>query len=501
MFTEQESYDKYEDSEESLIEKYKIVVLKGLNAEENYAFRLLAFNSLGTSDFTQTLHIQTPKPTYQHEKIPSIEHAQFNDIRESICFDLEPNAEFMLNNDINSFQNNQMLRDFTLKIQLKRNMFAADGSKRPTMNQRPAATNFNPFTYYSSFKNNQSNAFQTNVEKTSLPIHGVINETKTFLINSYRLKFGRNCISYSQLLAIDAHQRNTTLHNQLDNKNIDNEDEKNKRVYILVQNLKNQKETESEDSSLLKQSDNDITTHSEASFYLVLSTTALPILSNSSDSLLTTADYQTALFGRNFFDFKRYNDLFISVCYSEDLEVCQQKVNVSDKRGDLSTYITLIAVGCAAILIFIALLIGSICCCCCRRRIDKKKQQKLRQHLQTQQQLQNNHKKTVIKGFPIVTIQPKSKLFSFFRIKNQKKFKKTIYFLDFDFCESSMKSSQQHILKGNHETCSSNSSSSETNYLKNDKKYYGTKSNNSMDSTIYDQHQNKYSKFQEYNSI
>jgi hypothetical protein len=101
-----------------------------------------------------------------------------------------------------------------------------------------------------------------------------------------------------------------------------------------------------------------------------------------------------------------------------------------------------VAIGCSAVLVFIILLVVSLCCCCCARR----KKTQLKQQLPTasSSSSSSSHKKgeltskLVIKNFPIVTQNGNN---------------------NFDYSDSSAKSSQQHILNGSgtHSTSSSTS--------------------------------------------
>ena len=79
-------------------------------------------------------------------------------------------------------------------------------------------------------------------------------------------------------------------------------------------------------------------------------------------------------------------------------------ISTLDYNPDLSAYLTLVAIGCSAVLIIFILLIASICCCCCRRDTNvsggKRKQKGVG--------LKNDlNSKLVIKSFPIVTSQSK----------------------------------------------------------------------------------------------
>lgn len=322
------------DDGESTSSSIMIAELKGLQPDTEYSIKVLAFNSLGSSEFSNTLRIRTLKTTLKAEQIPKIQIAKFSDIREAICFNLE-HPDY--NGQIRS------LRDLVIRINIRSNELT-----------------------------NESNS----------------DLVKTIMVNMNKLKLGQNCISYKQLVEIDlALQKNASLEHETQNRKI---------VYSLT------------------------TPHQQS-------------LQASFDSI-----------GKNFHEFKRFNLINISVCYANDSSVCTEQLSVIDNTSDISNYVTLVAIGCSTVFIFIILLISSLCCCCCRTRNKEKKAAKANAKL---------------KGFPII-------------IPNQQQQKKS----SFDFTDDCIKSSQQHILNG------SSSSSSSTSSTKN---YYNTKAN-MIEQNLYD---------------
>ena len=100
---------------------------------------------------------------------------------------------------------------------------------------------------------------------------------------------------------------------------------------------------------------------------------------------------------------------------------------MNDYTSELSMYITLVAVGCSAVLILVILLITSICCCyCCARR----KQMSAELSRKASGSGVPLDQSLVIQNFPALP-------------KGQK--------LAYDFSDESTKSSQQHILNGSAE--------------------------------------------------
>lgn len=340
--------DSDTDPESSMM----IAELKGLQTDTEYNFRVLAFNSLGSSPFSSLISVRTLKTTLKSELIPRIQIAKFSDIREAICFNLEHS----------DYAQQKLLRDLVIRIDLKYNEL-----------------------------NNET-------QKDT-------NSIKTLLISLNKLKLGQNCIPFKQLIEIDLlQQKNSTLSSVLLNRKI---------VYSLT----------------------------------------TPLVQHDSFK-----GQSADIIGRSFFEFKRFNSMNISVCYANDSNICTEQQLVIDNNYDFSNYITLVAIGCSAVLIFIILLISSLCCCCCRRR----------------NKLANKDKKAKIanqklKSFPIVLPnQPNQQQ------KNS-----------YDFSDDCIKSSQHHILNGSSSSSSSSSSS---------KNFYNTKTN-IMEQNLYDPNIQKYSKF------
>ena len=342
----------------------KQVEIKSLQPEKIYEFKILAFNPIGHSKFSTAIRARTLKTFLEPHKLPELKLAQFNDIREAICFDIEQRS-------------NENLKGLVVKIDIN------------------TASGF--------YNQNKTSEMYTN--------------TKSYLISLNKLKFGQNCILFPQILAIDKQRQRlktivTNGHNLQTSFNIIASNQtKNSNVYSL--NDANKKE-------------------------LISSSTL----------------------GKSFFEFKNLNRLNVSICYSNDTYVCSDKLPVNDFSADFSIYVTLIAIGCSAILILIILLIASVCCCfCCSRKQKKTTGKDIKKGgVPLDQNL-------VIKSFPAVPI-------------NQQK-------LSFDYSDESTKSSQQNILSGSNDICTHSSSSSAS------QKYYMSNQNKIID--MYDPNvQNRY---------
>lgn len=245
----------------------------------------------------------------------------------------------------------------------------------------------------------------------------IYSNAKSYLISLNKLKFGQNCILFPQLLAIDKQRQRL------------------KTIVTSGDNL-------------------------QTSFNLV----ALNETHKSNVYSLTDANKKelisTSTLGKSFFEFKNLNRLNVSICYSNDTYVCSDKLPVNDFSADFSIYVTLIAIGCSAVLVLIILLIASVCCCfCCSRKQQKATGKGIKK---TSVPLDQN---LVIKSFPAVPNQQQQ--------------------LSYDYSDSSTKSSQQNILSGSNDICTHSSSSSAS------QKYYMSNQNKIID--MYDPNvQNRY---------
>jgi len=333
-----------------------VVEIKGLQPMQSYEFKLLAYNSIGSSDYTETVYVKTKKPSLKPDKLPNIQNAQFNELREAICFDLEPNNEVLFK----KYMTNQQLRDLIIKIDVDLNENKAEE------------------------ENNSSSTIQTRSTNESSE-----SDVKTYLISLNKLKYGQNCILYSQLVELDFQLRNMSSNIRLLNQQL--AAQKRRKVFQLNQNLSPQ-------YAFNKQPQ--------------------------------TVRYSLV---NNIYEFKKSFSVNISLCYMNDSSICAEKTPVYDYNADFSTYVTLIAIGCSAIFIFIVLLLASLCCCCCRPQNKANKQNDV-------------NSKLVIKSFPILSAQQQSN--------------------NFDYCEGVLKSSHQNILIGMNgaHSSSSSSSSSSSNY-------------------------------------
>ena len=190
-----------------------------------------------------------------------------------------------------------------------------------------------------------------------------------------KLKYGQNCILYSKLVHLDWQLRNTSRQLSQYLSSVAQADPR-KKVFVLSSSLG------------LAQTQ---------SYSSIASSASSPSFSSAEATRGSVEN-----FGRNFFEFKRMHTVNISLCYKNDSSVCADKATVYDFNPDFSTYITLIAIGCSAIFIFVVLLVASLCCCCCRRKTKPAKPAAK----------SDINSKLVISSFPIISAQQKSKIFA-----------------------------------------------------------------------------------------
>lgn len=312
---------------------------------------------MGSSEYSPSVKTKSLPTNFKQEHLPEISNAQFNEIREAICFEIEQIIDRSLRIDRETG-----LKDYVVKIDL----------------------NINDEIFY---KESNLRNISTNLPKQS---------NKTFLFNLNKLRYGQNCISFSQLTELDWLLRNNTT---------------------FLQQISGRKK--------------------QSNVFAINSALALNYpkiaFSKSQDSVAKIESI-----GRNFYEFKRLHQVNLSICFSNDSAICSSIIRVKDYTPDFSTYITLIAIGCSTIFIFIVLLLASLCCCCCKRHQTIKSPHKT-----------DFNSKLVIKSFPIVSNQQGS----------------------YDFSDSSYKSSQQQIFNGS-SVASSHCSGSTTYSRANEKMFY-----------------------------
>ena len=268
--------------------RFHLIEIGGLQPVQMYDFKLNAFNSLGSSDYTNTIRIQTLKTTFRNKKIPIAQNAQFNEIREAICFDLEPSNDFVFGK---YYFGNDKLNDLFVKIEVNINDALVNAANQElerlnkTLKQRAATT--------------------TTVLKE------INSKTKTYLINLSKLKYGQNCVQYSKLIQLDAQLRNSSRQ--------------------LSYYLNAAASTDPRKKSFILNSSLGMAQSSQSYLSPVMPTSAFPTSKSSQEILDAKSSLISSSFGRNFYEFKKLHTVNISLCYKNDSNVCAEKTTVYGK--------------------------------------------------------------------------------------------------------------------------------------------------------------------------
>ena len=248
-----------EDDSES---RFHLIEISGLQPQQTYDFKVSASNSLGSSDSTKSVRVSTLRTALRSKKMPDIQNAQFNEIREAICFDLEPH-----------FFGSEKLSDLFVKLEMSFNEAGV-------------------------------------VNQTSMPKE-TASQTKTFLVNLSKLKYGQNCVHYSKLIQLDWQLRNASRQLNYRLSSAASSGDSRKKSYVLNSSLG------------MAQSQSYVTVAAFAS--------------KSSQEDLRNAVVSN--FGQNFYDFKRLNAINVSLCYKNDSNVCTEKAVVYGKIDVFSLYL------------------------------------------------------------------------------------------------------------------------------------------------------------------
>ncbi len=395
------SDDYYSSTEPSHLEnRFNMIELRGLESGKTYDFKILAFNSMGASDFNQLVRVQTPKAAdLNTDKIPKVLSAHFNEVHEAICFELSSDLASSLTASSSAKTN-----DYIVKIDISLNEELVSAAQDLIkMNNRSSSPIGSSSSSSSSFLFSQRSIKQF---KNTLDNLNTQFRAKSYFID---LNQAQSCILYSQLLNLDWQMRNAANLSALKKLNMNN-------FQPIVYDLNTIKSNQA-----VKPNSNN-----------------LPIVSSIYSSKSENTKLENLI--TNFIEFKRFHKVNLTICYKNDSSICAEKISVYDYQTDFSNYITLVAIGCSAVLIFIILLIASLCCCCCRRRSRNKKNGNNDDKKQLKGELTS---KLNIKSFPIISAQHHS---------NHQGGVGSNYDLS---SGSSAKSSQQHILNGSSSPSSS----------------------------------------------
>ena len=200
---------------------------------------------MGASEYSGTLRVKTLKSALKPDKIPRVKSAQFDESYQGICFDMNPEENFLLDR----FINNQQTNDFLVKMDIK-------------IKDKPEHNG--------------------NLQRS---------EPKTLFISMNKLKYGHNCIKYQELAELDSAPKNTS------------------KTQISGSFAENRKMTLTLNSQI---STSELTLHS-----------SLPN-TNQPRAYLNSIT-------RNFDEFKKQNQVNISLCFLNDTFVCSEKNSLTSK--------------------------------------------------------------------------------------------------------------------------------------------------------------------------
>ena len=274
-FTEDYTEDVQENEK-----RFNLIEIKGLQPHQSYEFKVFAHNLLGYSESTQIAKTKTLKATLKPDKLPVIQNAQFNEIREAICFDVEPSSEFLLKN----YFSNQQLKDVVVKIDININDDLLNIGANKTyslMNKKKQKK-----------ETVATSTFKSAVDEAQKPSES---KTKTYMISLSKLKYGQNCILFSQLAELDWQIRNSSIirhQHLLGQPSLS----KKKRVYSLNPQPSSMPSSSSSSSSLI------------SSLF-------------STSNLKSLPGPKLAAYDTNFYEFKRLHKVNISLCYTNDSSI------------------------------------------------------------------------------------------------------------------------------------------------------------------------------------
>ncbi len=260
---------------DSVESRLNLIEIRGLESDKVYEFKILAYNSLGSSEFSQLIRVTTPKTQLEPSKLPKVLNAHFNEVHEAICFELSE-----------SFQR-LPADDYMVKIDISLNdELVSAAQDLIKLNNR---TNGPLFSQQRSLSLKQ---FRSTLD--SLSNQQV--KSKTYLVD---LSSAHNCILYSQLINLDYQLRaNTTISNK--------QFALKKSAFTpVVYNL----------HAIMSNS--------------ATSTASLPIVSSIYSKYNSNSRVENLV--NNFFEFKKFHKVNVTLCYKNDSSICADKINVYGK--------------------------------------------------------------------------------------------------------------------------------------------------------------------------
>lgn len=298
IIDEEEDVSNIDSSTET---KFNMIEIRGLQSNRAYEFKIMAYNSMGSSDYTQPIGTVTQRTHLKADALPSLTNAQFNEQREAICFDLDSMASLfgkeeeksgskLTNNALQSSY--KSLNELLVRIEIDLN-----------------DDFFNEFVTTNRSNNNDlflmENSYSSSSSYTKKS--GKNNGKKTYLVNLNRLKYGQNCISYSQLMDVDFRLRNTSRDGLVATAAATKKQPNN--VYTL-------------DSATAMLINDQLTAATNVEKTMAYSKYS-NVLNNDND------DDSSNLVGYDFHEFIRMHRVNVSLCYANDSSICSKKIGVS----------------------------------------------------------------------------------------------------------------------------------------------------------------------------
>ena len=101
--------------------KYNMIEIRGLQSNKAYDFKIMAFNSMGSSEYSPTVGTITQRTHLKANSLPALTNAQFNEQREAICFDLDSMASLFDKSSTTMQTSYKSLNELLIRIEIDLN--------------------------------------------------------------------------------------------------------------------------------------------------------------------------------------------------------------------------------------------------------------------------------------------------------------------------------------------------------------------------------------------
>ena len=298
------------------------IELRGLSALTDYHLTLFAYNSMGTSDPAPQAAclVRTTRTTNSVARLPLIRNAQFDEIREAICFELAPpppplfstfmsaaaaSVSAVSSSSSNSNSNNKPIHLGDLLIQLQVSHVVA-ASPPPLF----LATGNRSQSQVEAANSDEENEVVLQDEVAVIP--------HTISISLARLKYGHNCVLYSQLIEFEEankfHNTITSEYN-VNTTNATATADQRRRIFYLSHAMN---AVAAAGAGFFSSSSNRYVAYHQFG-------------RNKTSQSSSSASPASLWLSRSFADFKRNNRVNVSVCFSNETSVCGQDLVVFGK--------------------------------------------------------------------------------------------------------------------------------------------------------------------------